>query len=66
MPAHGLSRSAACGLERRRSKYQVGIVSAADCHEPETAYGIYTRISSYADWIKQVAPNALSEPTTER
>lgn len=47
-------------------KYQVGIVSAADCHEPETAYGIYTRISSYADWIKQVAPNALSEPTTER
>lgn len=44
-------------------KYQVGIVSAADCSTPETAYGIYTRISSYADWIKQVAPDVFSEPT---
>ena len=48
-------------------KYQIGIVSAAaDCSVPEAAYGVYTRISSYADWIKQVVPDALSEPTTER
>jgi hypothetical protein len=46
-------------------KYQIGIVSTADCDVPETAYGVYTRISSYANWIKQVVPNVLSEPVTE-
>jgi hypothetical protein len=46
-------------------KYQIGIVSVADCSVPEAAYGVYTRISSYADWIKQVVPDVLSEPMTE-
>jgi trypsin len=46
-------------------KYQVGIVSWADCSVPEAAYGVYTRISSYVDWIKQVVPDVLSEPMTD-
>jgi hypothetical protein len=46
-------------------KYQIGIVSLADdCSVPGAAYGLYTRVSSYADWIKQVVPNVLSEPMT--
>jgi hypothetical protein len=47
-------------------KYQIGIVSLGeDCSVPGAAYGVYTRVSSYADWIKQVVPNVLSEPMTE-
>ena len=42
-----------------------GQVVLADCSVPEAAYGVYTRISSYADWIKQVVPDVLSEPMTE-
>lgn len=49
----------------RGQKYQVGIVSLADCSIPEAAYGVYTRISLYVDWIKQVVPALLTEPTTE-
>jgi len=42
-------------------KYQVGIVSSApDCSVPEEAYGLYTRISSCVDWIKQVVPDVLT------
>jgi secreted trypsin-like serine protease len=37
----------------------------ADCSVPEEAFGIYTRISLYADWIKKVVPDVLSEPATE-
>jgi Trypsin/TIR domain len=46
-------------------KYQIGIVSMADCSVPEEAFGIYTRISLYVDWIKKVVPDVLSEPATE-
>jgi secreted trypsin-like serine protease len=46
-------------------KYQIGIVSVADCSVPEAAYGVYTRISSYADWIKQVVPDVPSEPVAK-
>jgi hypothetical protein len=47
-------------------KYQIGILSLAEgCSAPEAAPGIYTRVSSYADWIKQIVPNVLSEPMTE-
>jgi secreted trypsin-like serine protease len=47
-------------------KYQIGIVSLGeDCSVPGAVYGVYTRVSSYADWIRQVVPNVLSEPTTE-
>jgi trypsin len=44
-------------------KYQIGIISLGeDCSVPGAAYSVYTRVSSYADWIKQVVPNVLSEP----
>jgi secreted trypsin-like serine protease len=47
-------------------KYQIGIVSLGqDCSRRGAAYGVYTRVSSYADWIKQVVPEVLSEPTKE-
>src|SRR5262249_35215989 len=39
-------------------KYQIGIVSRADdCNKKGVIYSIYTRVSSYADWIRQVVPN---------
>jgi len=47
-------------------KYQIGIVSSADdCRVPGAAYGLYTRVSSYADWIRQVVPTVLIESMTE-
>jgi secreted trypsin-like serine protease len=47
-------------------KYQIGIVSLGeDCSKPGAAYGIYTRVSSYVDWIRKVAPNVATEPMTE-
>jgi len=47
-------------------KYQIGIVSSADdCRVPGAAYGLYTRVSSYAAWIRQVAPTVLIESMTE-
>jgi hypothetical protein len=45
-------------------KYQIGIVSTADCSVPEEAYGVYTLVSSYSNWIKQVVPEVSSEPVT--
>ena len=51
---------------RADRKLQIGFVSAANCNDPEAAYGIYTRISSYADWIKKVAPDVFTEPAPER
>jgi secreted trypsin-like serine protease len=53
-------------LDGAGRKYQIGIVSMADdCSAPGAAYGLYTRVSSYADWIKQVVPSVLSEPITK-
>ena len=47
-------------------KYQIGIVSMAeDCSKPGAAYGFYTRVSFYADWIRQIVPDVLAEPVTE-
>jgi trypsin len=44
-------------------KYQIGIVSLGqDCSRRGAAYGVYTRVSSYTGWIKQVVPDVLSEP----
>jgi secreted trypsin-like serine protease len=38
---------------------------AEDCSKPGAAYAFYTRVSFYADWIKQVVPDMLGEPVTE-
>jgi Trypsin len=47
-------------------KYQIGIVSLGeDCGRRGATYGVYTRVSSYADWIRKIVPNVLSEPMTE-
>jgi secreted trypsin-like serine protease len=47
-------------------KYQIGIVSLGeDCSSRGATYGVYTRVSSYADWIRKIVPNVLSEPVTE-
>jgi Trypsin/TIR domain len=44
-------------------KYQIGILSSGpNCIESDEGTGIYTRISSYAGWIKQIAPDVLSGP----
>jgi secreted trypsin-like serine protease len=39
--------------------YQVGIVSAgpADCAQAQ-AYGLYTRVSDFSDWLRKSAPEA--------
>lgn len=40
--------------------YQVGVVSwGKGCAEPEN-YGIYTRISAYAEWLKERVPSLAS------
>ena len=50
-------------LEGEGRKYQVGLfISGSDCIGPSPGGGSYTRISSYADWIKQIVPGVLSEP----
>jgi hypothetical protein len=51
-------------------KYQVGIVALGpnpgpNCEGAGAAYGVYTRISSYADWIRNAVPSVLTEPASE-
>lgn len=46
-------------------KYQIGIVSLADECRPGALYGVYTRLSLYADWIKQIVPDVHIDPMTE-
>ncbi len=40
--------------------YQIGIVSWGDECAKKRAYGVYTRVSAYATWIKQYVPDVLS------
>lgn len=50
-------------LDGEGRKYQVGFfISGADCIGFAPGGGSYTRISSYADWIRQIVPDVLSEP----
>jgi trypsin len=53
-------------LDGAGQKYQIGIVSLGqDCSRRGAAYGVYTRVSSYSDWIRQVVPEVFSEPIKE-
>jgi secreted trypsin-like serine protease len=43
--------------------YQIGVLGyGPDCAGADTRNDIYTRISPYADWIKKIVPDVLSEP----
>jgi secreted trypsin-like serine protease len=43
-------------------KYEVGIVSLGpDCNSPGESYGVYTSVSSHADWIRKTVPNLAGE-----
>jgi hypothetical protein len=44
-------------FDRNGCPYQVGIVSWGPECAAAPAYGIYTRISAYADWIRSYVPN---------
>ena len=46
-------------------KYQIGIVSRADTCQGRAVYGVYTRISTYVDWIRQIVPNVVTESRKE-
>lgn len=44
-------------VDKAGRKYQVGITSWGEgCGQPNK-YGVYTRVSAYADWIKNVVPD---------
>jgi secreted trypsin-like serine protease len=43
-------------LDRNGQKYQIGIVSSGDICGRPGAHGVYTRVSSYSDWIRQSVP----------
>ena len=44
--------------DKNRCPIQVGIVSWGDGCADANNYGIYTRVSHYADWIKSIVPDA--------
>lgn len=70
----GTTRKDSCGgdsggplnvYDRRGCPTQVGLVSwgAADCGLPQT-YGVYTRISAYADWLRRQVPGLAGATAT--
>jgi hypothetical protein len=57
----GSSGAPLVALNSTGRKYQIGIVTWGEgCAQPEK-YGVYTRVSSYANWIKQIAPDVLTD-----
>jgi hypothetical protein len=49
-------------IDQSGRKYQVGITSWGEgCGKPGK-YGVYTRISAFAEWIRQIVPELLPEP----
>jgi secreted trypsin-like serine protease len=46
-------------FDRRGCPYQIGIVSWGKGCAEKNAYGVYTRVSSYADWLKQQTRSPL-------
>ncbi|WP_441259707.1 S1 family peptidase [Bradyrhizobium sp. 521_C7_N1_3] len=63
--AHRGAGGPAVLLNSAGRKYQVGIVSLGeDCNSPKAGLGVYTRVSSYADWIRKGVPNLPGEQVT--
>jgi secreted trypsin-like serine protease len=54
-------------FDKEDRKIEIGIVSwggRGGCGAPGE-YGVYTRVSSYIDWIKHIAPDVSAEAPTE-
>jgi secreted trypsin-like serine protease len=47
-------------FDRHGCPYQIGIVSWGKGCAERNAYGVYTRVSAYADWLKQQTRSTLS------
>jgi secreted trypsin-like serine protease len=47
-------------FDRHGCPYQIGIVSWGKGCAEENAFGVYTRVSAYADWLKQQTRSTLS------
>ncbi|OAF06378.1 hypothetical protein AYJ54_17230 [Bradyrhizobium centrolobii] len=53
----GSSGGPLAAVDKAGRKYQIGITSwGEDCAKPNK-YGVYTRVSAFTDWIKQVVPD---------
>jgi secreted trypsin-like serine protease len=50
-------------FDRQGCPYQIGVVSWGKGCGQKRAYGVYTRTSAYADWLRQQTRSALDELT---
>jgi V8-like Glu-specific endopeptidase len=58
---YGASGGPLAVLDQTGRKYQIGITSWGEgCARPNK-YGVYTRVSPFVDWIKQIVPDMLTD-----